>query len=168
MKWLAKVALAWMPAAVKLRACREVSGDFAALLGRYLRRDGAQPVESYRDAARETGRRAAARLRRELGLGDTPEDAETAWRIVSNASGMKYTVERREGESVFHHQRCPLYDSGGAAMCADFCVPMVEGLTEGLCPSCRVRTEREATAGEGCAKALVWPRGGAGTTRDEA
>ena len=154
MRALAKLLVWWMPAAAKSRACREVSSDFAAALSRRLRAGGAG-VDAYRAAARETGVRAGNRLKSELGLGSSFDDAELAWQIVMKASGMKFTVERRPSRSLFRHLSCPLLAAGGAALCEDFCLPMVEGLTEAICPSCRVEIAERPSDERPCVKALI-------------
>ncbi len=144
-----------MPAAVKLRACREVSSDFVSLLDARLHSGGSTPVDAFRAAARDTGIRAGERLRGELRLRTSLADAELAWRLVSNASGMRYIVERRPGKSLFHHVHCPVFAAGGAALCRDFCLPMVEGLTAAICPSCSVEIVEPAGPEGPCVKALV-------------
>lgn len=158
MNWRVRLALMHMPDALKLRAARDVSADFAAILARLLEEDPAGGLAAYREAARETGRRAAARLQRDAGLGSSREDVEAAWRLVSNVSGFRYSVTEEEGRAVFDHAFCPVHEAGGASLCENFCLPMVEGLTGGLCPSCSVEVVRAAADGRPCAKALVWKR----------
>lgn len=142
-----------MPAAVKLRACRQVSGDFIAFLSAGLGAGGA--IAAFREAARETGRKSGADLKRDLGLGSSFADAEIAWRIVSKASGMKFRVEPGEGRSIFRHSFCPMLSAGGQSLCEDFCLPMVEGLTEAICPACAVEVVESAGGKTPCVKALV-------------
>jgi hypothetical protein len=156
--WRIRLALLHMPDALKLRAAREVSGDFTDILARRLEDNPSGGLEAYREAARETGRRAAERLRREAGLGATAEDVEAAWRLVSNIAGFRYSVTGEAGRAVFDHEFCPAYASGGERMCENFCLPMVEGLTTALCPSCGIEIVRPAADGRPCAKALVWKR----------
>ena len=44
-------------------------------------------------------------------------------------------VFRRDKRDAFKHLTCPVFSSGGAALCEDFCLPLVAGLTEAICPS---------------------------------
>jgi hypothetical protein len=115
----------------------------------------ARCLEAYRAAARETGRRAARRLVEELRLGNSFQDAEVAWELVSKLSGIQYHIKREEGRSTFSHVTCPVFDAGGKRLCVNFCIPMVEGMTEELCPSCGVEIVTEAGGGGLCVKALV-------------
>lgn len=156
MRWLARLVVRFTPTAVKLRACREVSADFASILAAKLDASGAGGLDAYRAAARETGLRAGRRLRDNLLLGDSFKDAELAWRLVSKVSGMKFAVERQDARSVFNHTFCPVFASGGKPLCDSFCLPMVEGLTEAICPSCRVEIVQAAGPSGPCTKALVY------------
>jgi len=144
-----------MPASAKARVCQEVSGDFASLLAGALEGGDAKCLEAYRAAARETGRRAARRLREELRLGNSFEDAQVAWELVSKLSGIKYHIKSEEGRSTFSHMTCPVFERGGKRLCVNFCIPMVEGMTKELCPSCGVEVVAEAGDGGLCVKALV-------------
>ena len=156
MRWLARLLVCWMPAAVKLRACRDVSADFTALLsGKLASTAGGR--DAFRAAAYEAGLRAGKRLRDRLALGDSPDDVLLAWKIVAKASGMKFTVEKAPGKSIFRHLSCPVLSSGGARLCEDFCLPMVRGLTAAVCPSCAVEIIDPASGARPCVKALVKP-----------
>jgi hypothetical protein len=154
-RWLVRLLLVWTPSFAKARAAREVSGDFTGLLADALAKDPCGGLAAFSAAAREAGRRAGGRLRTHLRLGDSFEDAELAWRLISKMSGMRFRVERSRGESIFEHDVCPLLDAGGARLCESFCLPLVEGLTESICPSASVKIIRAAGASRGCAKALV-------------
>jgi len=158
LRWLARLVVWFTPTAVKLRACREVSSDFASILATRLEAVGEGGLDAYRTAARETGIRAGHRLRDELNLGDTFKDAELAWRLVSKVSGMKAHVKRERGKSIFTHSSCPIFAAGGKSLCDNFCLRMVEGLTEAVCPSCRIEIVRPAGPAGLCVKALL--RGG--------
>lgn len=155
MRWLGRLLLLWTPAAAKARAARDVSGDFTALLAEALSKDPSGGLEAFREAARETGRRAGHRMKAQLRLGGSFEDVELAWRLVSKMSGMSIRVERSSERSVFEHGVCPVLAAGGPRLCEAFCLPLVEGLTESMCPSCGVAVVRPADASRGCAKALV-------------
>lgn len=133
-----------------------MSADFTALLIEHLETTGG--VGEFAAACREAGRKSAARLQHDLGLGSDFEDAELAWRLVSKFSGMKFSVERSAQKSLFVHHVCPALSAGGTKMCESFCIPFVEGLTEAMCPSCGMAVCREATGERPCAKALL--RGG--------
>ncbi len=155
MHLIARILANWMPASAAVKACRETSSDFAAILAARLDESPADGLSAFREAARETGVRAAARLKRELGLGSSFEDVELAWRILSRASGMTITIERGASRSVFKHIRCPVRDAGGEGLCSEFCLPLVEGLTREMCPSCSLELVKPAEGGKGCWKALV-------------
>jgi len=139
---------------VAAKVCREVSGDFTALLAEYLEKDDGG-LAAFREAARETGKRSGNRLKRELRLAGGFEDAELAWQLVSKMSGMRFSVARGEGESTFEHTSCPVLDAGGKRLCENFCVPLVEGLTEAIAPGCGVRLARAAEGSRPCAKVLT-------------
>lgn len=158
MKWFAKALLWWTPGFAKLRACREVSGDFTAILAEALQANPGAGLEAFREAARETGRKSALRMKDELGLDDSFEDVEFAWKLICKISGMKIAVTREDGRSVFRHLSCPLHRSGGKRLCESFCLPMVEGLTRALSSSMGVALVEEATDSRPCRKALT--RGG--------
>jgi hypothetical protein len=137
-----------------------MSADFTAEVLRGLEGSPPEGLAAFREAARRTGARAAENLRRDLRLGGTREDAEIAWRLVSKLSGMKFRVKREGDRAVFTHIRCPVLEGGGPSMCANFCLPFVEGLTEVLCPSCGVEILKEADERGPCVKALVVRGGG--------
>jgi hypothetical protein len=120
---------------------------------------GDNALGAFREAAAETGRRAGERLKRDLRLGASFEDAELAWRIVSKFSGMKFAVTREPGRSLFLHRTCPMLEAGGTSMCRSFCLPFVEGLSEVMCRACRAQIVEEARGRTPCTKALV-RRGG--------
>jgi len=153
LRWVAKLLLIWTPPFLKAKACREMSAEFTALVIDAL--DGEGPLEAFRGAAWEAGKRSGDRLKNDLCLGGGYEDAELAWRLVSKFSGMKFTVTRRGGKSLFDHHVCPVLESGGLTMCRNFCVPFVEGLTASMCPSCAVEIIKGAEGGEPCVKALA-------------
>jgi hypothetical protein len=154
MRWLGKVLLWWTPGFVAAKVCREVSSDFTALLAEYLDKSNSG-LAAFREAARETGKRSGERLKHELRLAGGFEDAELAWRLVSKMSGMRFSVARGAGGSVFEHLCCPVLDAGGKRLCDNFCVPLVEGLTEALAPGCSVKIIRAGEGSRPCAKALV-------------
>ena len=139
---------------MKLRACREVSSDFTAALSANLR-FGTPGIDACRAAAKQAGFAAGNRLKNQLRLGNSFSDAELAWQVVAAASGMDFTIERTPGRSAFRHLTCPIFSSGGAALCEDFCLPLVAGLTEAICPSCRVELSEKPSSRRPCTKVLV-------------
>ena len=156
MRWLARILSVWMPASARAKAAAEVSATFAGLLAEKLEKEPGKGLDAYRNAARDTGAAMGRRLRDEFRLGSSFDDVELAWRLVSKASGMSFLVERVPGRSVFRHRRCPVYDAGGRRLCENFCLPLVEGLTSAIAPSCRVEmVEMPDGGGRGCVKALI-------------
>jgi len=63
LRWLGKVLTFWAPGFVRARACREMSSDFTALVVKALTDAGDNALGAVSEAAAETGRRAAERLR---------------------------------------------------------------------------------------------------------
>ncbi len=154
MRWLGRLFLIWAPGWVKARACREMTADFVALSAAAAAGSSGLSAQAFKDAARETGERAAARLKRDLRLGTEPADVQLAWRLVCRFSGMKIRVERVGQSVVFDHLCCPLFDAGGQVVCEGFCLPFVEGMTGALCSSSRVELLQAAAGGRACRKAL--------------
>ncbi len=157
MRSLAKLLLVWTPSFVRARAASEMSADFNALVVDALHKKGPEAVEAFREAARESGRRTGERLKKQLHLGSSFEDAELAWRLVCKFAGMPFVLHRDDRMSVFDHKACPMLASGGAAMCESFCLPFVTGLTQSVCSSCSVAIVEPATDSRPCKKALVRP-----------
>ena len=155
MRWLGKALLIWTPGFVSAGACRRTSAEFTALAARAAAKSGDEALGAFRAAAVEAGRRAAETLKCDLGLACGFEDAELAWRLVSKFSGMAFSVKRAADRSLFDHRVCPALAAGGPAMCRDFCIPFVEGLTRAMCPSCRLEVVEEANGETPCTKALV-------------
>ncbi len=144
-----------MPASVRALACREVSGDFTAILAARLESAGSSALEEFSLAAHETGLRAGERLKAQFRLDSSFADARLAWKIVSRASGMTFTVADCPGRAVFDHLSCPVLQAGGVRLCENFCLPMVAGLTQAICPSCGVEIVEPANLQRPCKKALV-------------
>lgn len=155
MRWLAKLLLVWTPGFLKARACRDMSAGFTALAIESLSAAGPQALAAYREAARRAGVASGERMRADFAFKECFGDAELAWRLVCKLSGMKISLTRESGRTLFDHRSCPLFSTGGSEACGNFCIPFVEGLTAGLCPSCRVELVAEAGEAGACVKALV-------------
>gem|GEM_PF-4272216 len=96
-------------------------------------------------------------LKRELGLGDSLQDADAAWAIGCQAFGLSYTRTESRNSITYDHTGCELhafYAAKGECHCETICLPMVRSVTHALAPSVTMSIDHIPDVSLGCRKTL--------------
>jgi len=99
------------------------------------------------------------KLKEELNLGDSLEDAADAWLIMGNVFKVKMIAKKlNKNEIEFHHPYCPMWNffkSKGKIYCKTLCLPYVESFAKAVSPNIEMVIVQPPTEENTCIKKLV-------------
>lgn len=144
----------WLPMSLRLRGMRLA---YMRMLGTLAHNPDPTIRAAVVSASTDLGIKLAADLKRELGLGDSLEDADAAWAIGCQAFGLSHTRTESDNTITYDHTGCEIhafYAAKGECHCETICLPMVQSVTATLAPSVTIAIDRMPDVSRGCRKTL--------------
>ncbi len=146
------IAKVYLPSSMKFKGLSDMYCNLAFFLHSEMK-----DTSEIKKAAAKVGKSSAETLIRELNLKNTFEDAVDSWIVGSKALNVTLSLERKEGEVVFTHVFCPMWEffrKKKAILCEDICIPAAEALAKEVCSHVEVRVVRKPDMDHTCIKSL--------------